>query len=461
MTIAKNRDIIEDIGDFLEDKLPIKLGVNKKNELTRLIYEISCARNCSFLEIVRLSDIEKLISDGKSGLFHGVKKRLLEIRYPSFDASQKLQIKPVKIGFHEQGAGAWDSNLYPKNIFVEKNTKDLEWTRSFVNKFPQSKIIYIDNAAKSASFLRAKDPVEVYNLRRDNIFLVQAKTAFVKICPCTKNCIRCGYQILNIGFGCPIDCAYCYLQTYSNAPGMVLAANTEDYFDSIKQLDEKVGNPTRIGTGEFTDSLALDKYTEYSKKLIPFFRGMKNLILEFKTKVVDIDNVLNEEPHENIVISWSINTPDIATRYENGAPDVKARINAANLAAKKGYKVGFHFDPMVYYSEWENDYRNIVKELFSHAAIRQNTVWISLGTLRYTPGLKQIAERRFEDMLMFYNGEFFSDLDGKLRYPKVLRIEMYNKMVDWIRAFNASCWVYLCMEPKDVWEDTKLKRQRY
>ena len=73
------------------------------------------------------------------------------------------------------------------------------------------------------------------------------------------------------------------------------------------------------------------------------------------------------------------------------------RINSAVKAAEKGYKVGFHFDPVVFYKEWEEDYKSIVEELFSYDIIRKNTAWISLGTLRYTPGLKQIAEQRFDD----------------------------------------------------------------
>ena len=50
--------------------------------------------------------------------------------------------------------------------------------------------------------------------------------------------------------------------------------------------------------------------------------------------------------------------------------------------------------------------------MFSNSLIREKTAWISLGTLRYTPGLKQVAESRFEDNLMFYSGEFFEDTDN-------------------------------------------------
>jgi spore photoproduct lyase len=42
--------------------------------------------------------------------------------------------------------------------------------------------------------------------------------------------------------------------------------------------------------------------------------------------------------------------------------------------------------------------------------------------------------------------------DGKLRYFQPLRIEMYRKMLRWIRRRAPIVKVYLCMESKHVWE---------
>jgi spore photoproduct lyase len=156
-----------------------------------------------------------------------------------------------------------------------------------------------------------------------------------------------------------------------------------------------------------------------------------------------------------------MNTPRMAERYEKGGINVGERIEAALRVAKKGYRIGFHFDPVVYYEGWEDDYKAVVEKMFSFDEIRKNTVWISLGTLRYAPGFKQVVEQRFAENLMFYEGEFFVDTDGKLRYPRELRIDMYNRMIGWIRSFDTSCWIYLCMEPEEVWKRTVLGRRDY
>jgi len=459
MTILDNRRIISEMEDFFSSKLPITLGVNKKNELIRLSYEICRARKITFSEFTRQIDLEDIISGGKSGFFHRLKSVLMEIRYPSFIPPDKPHLMPIKIDRKSEECGVWTGELNPKKIFIEKNVRGGKWADNFIKKFSDVEIVEIKDLTEGLKKISYISPENLYNLRRDHVFLTKTTSTFIKMCPCTKGCRRCGYWILNVGFGCPMDCSYCYLQTYSNAPGIILSANVEDYYEHIENFDRKLTQKIRIGTGEFTDSLAFDEYTEYSTVLIPFFRNMKNLVLELKTKVNKIDNVLKTEPNDNVVISWSINTEKMAQKYERGASRVKARVQAALLAARRGYKIGFHFDPLIYYDGWEDEYRDAVEKLFSFDEIRKNTVWISLGTLRYTPGLKQTAEKRFSDNIMFYQGEFFADSDGKLRYKKNIRIGMYNKMISWIRSFKMDACIYLCMESEDVWQKTPLSKK--
>jgi spore photoproduct lyase len=461
MTIGNNINFIKQIESHLSRELPIKLGVNKKNELARLVYELCRANDVSFSEVILKAGIPGLVEEGKSGLFHRVKSNLLKLRYPSIKEDDDPHIMPFA-SFETAGESVpWDFDIRPKKIFIEKAVRDLEWTRSFTSNFPDAEIDPVNDIKEGLRTLYSGSPLEQYNSRCENVFLVKNKAAFVKMCPCTKKAVRCGYTILNMGFGCAIDCSYCYLQLYSNSPGLIFPANVEDYYPHIKELDGKVRSRTRIGTGEFTDSLFLDRYTGYSRYLVPFFKDMKNLVLELKTKAGDIDNVLEQEAHDNVVVSWSMNTREMAQRYERGAITVDERINAVRQVVSKGFKTGFHFDPIIYYEGWEDEYRAVVDEIFSNSDIARNTAWVSLGTLRYTPGLKQVAEQRFADNGLYYTGEFFSDIDGKLRYPRELRIGMYNKMIEWIRSYDTSAWIYLCMEPEDVWGKTLLEEKDY
>ena len=461
MTIRANMETVRHIDNILSKKVPVKLGQNKRNELIRLVYEISKGQDLEAEDVLSEIGLEEMIEDGKGGLFHRIKEALLAERYPSTPAGGDPRIMPVVMDDSSVECRSWDLTLDPKRIFIERAALAEEWTGDFTKKFPGAENIHIDSLSDVAGYLPDDDPVTLYNARRENVIITRAKSSFIKKCPCSKGCVRCGYWILNLGFGCPIDCSYCYLQMYSNAPGIMLPANLEDYGESIRKFENGLIGRTRIGTGEFTDSFALDRYTEYSRYLIPLFRGTDRSVLELKTKVADISNVLEEEPHRNVVISWSLNTERMAGICEKGGAGIDERIDAALRAAVRGYSVGFHLDPVVYYDDWEDDYEELINRVLSHDEIRSKVAWISLGTLRYTPGLKQIAERRFPDNLIFYQGEFFLDEDGKLRYPRELRTEMYNKVIRWIRSFNKKCWIYLCMELESVWKRTDLDRFSY
>ncbi|MBD3426438.1 MAG: hypothetical protein GF409_04330 [Candidatus Omnitrophica bacterium] len=461
MSLENNINLIRKIEDHLSAQVPIRLGVNKKNELARLVYEICRGRSVEPEQVFIRIDLGGMVEKGKNGLFRRIKKALLKLRYPSMREGDDPHIMPFTVDKPVPEPEAWDFRILPEKIYVERSVESVEWTGSFLSRFPEASVDIIDDPGQILSSFTGKSQVELYNERSRRILVTKNRSGYVKPCPCTKNVHRCGYNILNLGFGCPMDCSYCYLQMYSNSPWLVFQANVDDYRAPIEDFDARVGRRTRIGTGEFTDSLYLDKYTSYSSYLIPLFRQMRNLVLELKTKTVDIENVLRHEPHDNVVVSWSINTRKMARKYEKGASSIDERIRAASRAAARGFKVGFHFDPIIYYEGWEDEYRQTVEELFSNRDILENTEWMSLGTLRYTPGLKQVAEQRFGENRMYYAGEFFLGADGKLRYPARLRSLMYNKMIEWIRAYPTSAWIYLCMEPDEIWGDTLLEKSDY
>ncbi|MDD5634196.1 MAG: hypothetical protein PHW46_02850 [Candidatus Omnitrophica bacterium] len=458
MTLSANRKLIREIEDALSAKVPIHLGVNKEYQLVRLVYEICKNKNLTSKEAFDLINIDNLVDQGKGKLFVRIKEALFCVRYPSLLSGDDVRLMPFIKSHVDRECTSWDLTIKPKRIFLQKEAKGYKWTSDFLANFVRTEIIEIKDLKEGFNHLAEKDPITLYNERRENVFIVKNKTAFIKKCPCTKNVKKCNYWILNIGFGCPMDCSYCYLEMYSNSPGLIFTANIEDYYQEIEELNNKLTGRIRIGTGEFTDSLYLDKFTKYSSYLVPFFKDKDKLILELKTKTVNIENVLKEPSHKNCVVSWSMNTRSMASKYERGGAPIEDRINAARQVAKKGFKIGFHFDPLIFYEAWRKEYQELVEEIFSFDEIKENVEWISLGALRYTPGLKEIAETRFADNDLYYAGEFFTGADGKLRYPEKLRIEMYNNMIDRIRKFNKTCWIYLCMEPEEVWKETLLSK---
>ncbi|MCG8685496.1 MAG: DNA photolyase, partial [Desulfobacterales bacterium] len=127
------------------------------------------------------------------------------------------------------------------------------------------------------------------------------------------------------------------------------------------------------------------------------------------------------------------------------------RVMAASRAADAGYKLAFHFDPIIVHDNWEREYEEVVQLLFSQVDSKM-IVWISMGALRYLPQLKRIGERRFAGSPIF-SEEFVCGLDGKMRYFRTQREEMYRHLYGLLRErVAADTCIYLCMESDEIWE---------
>lgn len=421
------------------DKRFSRLGVNKKREITRLLYEISKRDGVPFHDIA--AGLEECS-------FLKIKKKLLEKRFP-MAASVREKINPYLPGLSicpEHRMYIDEPELYPENIYFDKASSGSGILDNLKKQFPDSmftEIISLKEYVKAHQF-----SVKTYNLRRKNFFVVKEGFDFFKKCPCTKGCVCCGYYIFNLGFGCPYECTYCYLQEYTNIPGIIIPSNLEEYFEAFKKTGKDF---MRIGTGEFADSLALDNITGFSSEIIDFFRKYPKIIFEFKTKSSNVENIIKTKPAENVVIAWSLNPQSFIDRNEFYSAALSERIEAAKKCADAGYKIAFHFDPVVCYEEWKKEYKEVVDLIFD-SINGENIKWISLGTFRFHRNLKKIIENRFPENRIL-DGELIIGFDGKLRYTDRIRIEIYKNMINWITNRSPRSFIYLCMESKRVWKE--------
>lgn len=248
-----------------------------------------------------------------------------------------------------------------------------------------------------------------------------------------------------------MDCAYCILQTYFHPPVLQYFVNQEELFGELNQVFQSKRPPFhRIGTGEFTDSMIWEPWTGLSRTLVAYFAQQDQVVLELKTKSSAVENLRGLKHNKKTIVAWSLNPPAMIRSEERGTASVRARLRAAAQCEAWGYPLAFHFDPLILYEDWEKDYKRLVRRLFSSVSAR-NVAWISLGSFRFMPSLKPIIQKRFKKSRIVY-GEFISGLDGKMRYFKPLRIELYRSIVAWIRELAPDVTIYLCMEDHDAWE---------
>lgn len=285
------------------------------------------------------------------------------------------------------------------------------------------------------------------------LYITSQAGGLVKPCPATNPpYLCCQYTTIHAMTQCPFDCSYCVLQGYLESPVITLFANESDIFDEIDQL--LLENPKRFfrfGTGELADSLALDNLTQISLDYLEFFRERKNALIELKTKSVNINNLhsLAEKP-KHAVISWSVNPDEIIRKEEFRAATLDRRLEAARVCEETGYLLGFHFDPILSFEGWEEKYEQTIERIFDSVSA-QRVAWISLGSLRFPAEFKNIIRERFPESEILYE-EMIRGMDGKMRYPRPLRTELYEKVVAAIRKHAPDVFVYFCMESPEVWD---------
>lgn len=330
-----------------------------------------------------------------------------------------------------------------KKLLIEKNIAEYENVQEISKKFDALNIEYIDSLDE---LIRENKYVS-----EKALVLAEQKGSFISKCPGTQGHICCNYFVVHNGINCIYDCSYCFLKFYVNNPYITSYVNHAKLFAEIDELLEaRNGRVTRVGTGEYTDSLALDHLTGEFFAFYDYIKKRKNLIVEFKTKSNMIENVLKKDPVDNIVISWSLNPQSFIDSDELLATSLKERLSAAKKVAEHGFNVAFHFDPIIYYDGWEFDYEQVVNLIFDYVDSSKIS-WISMGTLRYHKSLKNVILSRQPVSNIIFSETTFGK-DNKVRYFKPLRVKIYRKMLGFFEDKIEKSKVYLCMELPDVWQ---------
>ncbi len=294
---------------------------------------------------------------------------------------------------------------------------------------------------------------DAFGAGKRQLFFTRQRSRFLEHCPAgTPGLVCCNYLVVSLISNCPMDCSYCFLQEYlANNPVLKVFTNVDDMLAEIaKVVDRQPWRQFRIGTGELSDSLALDHLLGFSSDLVPFFASRNNVLLELKTKSDCIDNLLSLDSQGRVVVSWTLTPAVIADAEEHGTASFADRLRAAQRVQNPGYKVGFHFDPLIEYAEWETGYQQTLEQVFTTIDPRR-VAWVSLGSLRLTPTLRKIMRQRFPRTRLL-SGEQVLCADGKWRTFQALRVKMYRTLTTWLNELAPQVPVYMCMETAPVWQ---------
>ena len=259
---------------------------------------------------------------------------------------------------------------------------------------------------------------------------------------------------------CTYGCAYCYLAgTRSTvfAPVPKLYVNLEDMLAAIARKARRLDRPTSFYVGKLQDALALDPLTGFSRLLVPFFSEQPHARLVMLTKSDAVANLLELDHRGHSVVSWSVNPGAVCREFEGSAPPLARRLDAARRCAQAGYPVRFILMPILPVDGWERHYAELVEQLF--AAVRPQRITLG-GLCSYRGALALTARALGTDNLIARHIDPKPSPDGRLRFPRSLRIAFYRHLIAAVRRHDHAVPIGLCLEEPEVWAASGLDPAR-
>ena len=352
------------------------------------------------------------------------------------------------------------TDYQPEILLLEEGVEEYPLAQEVLSRLPDiprqkfQDISMLTQQMKSSQY-------DVFGEGKKRLALSRFKGSFLKKCPgISPGMVCCNYYVVNLAKNCIYDCSYCFLQDFlGNNPMQVAYVNVEDLLVELEEVFTQYPDRNfRVGTGELTDSLALDAIVPYTAYLLPFFNQQSNAVLELKTKSDQIANLLDHSDPTNIIVSWSLNPQTVIDQEEKGVPSLAQRLEAAKACLDKGYRIGFHFDPIILIPGWEDAYQQLVNILCDSLPIAK-VEWVSLGSFRYRPSLKSIIKNRHPQTHLF-TSEHLPSKDGKFRYLRPLRNHAYKTIRGYLKSRLEELNIYICMETQEIWEGVTGKTPR-
>ena len=331
----------------------------------------------------------------------------------------------------------------PDKLYIEKNVVDYDLTKKIQRRLNPIETEYIEDY-KSVGLDKSITKRAIED--KDSLTLAYKKGEILKNIGRMEN----EQYYLFHEMDCKYDCEYCYLQYYFQTKTPVIFVNRMDVIDKIREK-LNVDNKPYFHVGEICDSLAFDDLTDFSLEIVEMFSGYPNGTVEFRTKSTNISNLLSiPEPPRNVIPSWTVNPQTICETIEHKTPGFHERIEAARKCQEAGYIIGLRIDPIILFDSWEEHYTYMLDYIFSNLNVK-NIQDVTLGSVKIHRTLNEVIRKRFPGSIL-NTGEIFPGEDGKYRYLKFKRVDVYRKLLSIINRFDKSLKVLLSLESDDVEE---------
>lgn len=322
-------------------------------------------------------------------------------------------------------------NPFFSHIYVEKNIQNHPRTKRILQRFPDANIIFIDHykdvfCRKGQNFiLQQRSPNLILGTKQGNLIYKGA--------PVCQSFGNENFYYTSCIMNCIYDCEYCYLKGMYPSGNIVVFVNLEDIFDEVNTRIKD--HPLYLCISYDTDMLAMEQITGYAAEWISFAETQMNLAnqlkIEIRTKSADNQFWQKHSPHSGIIYAITLSPQGIIDAYEHKTPSLHRRIASAKEAMQKGFPVRLCFDPMIYCKNWEKQYDEMLRQVFTEINMDKITD-VSVGTFRVSQDyLKKMRKNQPGSAVVQFP---YQNDNGVYHYSKELTGQMERFLVDRLKS---------------------------
>ena len=283
----------------------------------------------------------------------------------------------------------------------------------------------------------------------DGIIVPFEKTPFDIVCP--------HFWELRWAFGCPYDCAYCYLQgtgrgnkrpRYRPVSKVIRAIDRAFKHEYFKK------HPSIFNSGELSDSLMNPRNMKQIADLFETQNIHKLLLL---TKSNRVEWLTRAKTLRQTIASFSMNATEVWRRWEKRTPSPRQRIDAARHLQECGYEVRIRIDPIFPIGDWRKHYGDLMYSVFSDLPTDPGR--ITLGTPRGLAKTLIFAKDRSWEKIAFTDEPERTGWGRKA--PRNVRKQIYVFFYDKLEALGFDkTRISLCKETKSMWRGLGIDHKR-
>ena len=286
----------------------------------------------------------------------------------------------------------------PETIYVEEALESHPRVQRILRRFPRARRI---TCRRYTEVFNPK--AQSFRLQKRHPALILARKRDAHLLPAPA-----GYGIggernryFSHMLNCLYDCRYCFLQGMYRSAHHVLFVNYEDFQSAMdRELSTAGAEPVWFFSGYDCDSLAFEPVSGFAAEFLPFFRSRPGAWLELRTKSTQIRALTARDPVPNCVVAFSFTPAEAGRALEHRVPSLDKRLQAMARLQAQGWRLGLRFDPLIYQTGFEAQYRRLYRQVFDRVdPHRLHSV--SLGSFRLPRGFFRTMQRLYPEERLF------------------------------------------------------------